>query len=315
MSEWREERREVSGMGLSWMTSWASGVRELPDDSTSPIGLEQHREADTSRSPIFFLHGVLRRWQDFTPLSAGLSHRWPVCGLDFPGHGRSDPVPCRYLVTDYINAATAFIQLHCPQPIVLYGHSLGAMVAAGVAANLGGRIRAIILEDPPFETMGSRIDQTPLLSYFAAVRSLVRSESFQSAGLNQKARQLANIVTTDPATGKSTCLGDVRDAAALRFFASCLAVVDPDVLAPIVAGRWLEGYDWREVVGRITAPILLLQADAAAGGMLIDDEAREFTAAAGDATLVKLAGAGHNLHTSRTQDVLNLVTQFLDALP
>jgi pimeloyl-ACP methyl ester carboxylesterase len=58
-----------------------------------------------------------------------------------------------------------------------------------------------------------------------------------------------------------------------------------------------------------------LQADPAAGGMLVDDEASQFAAAAGDATLVKLAGAGHNLHTSRTQEVLNLVTQFLDALP
>jgi pimeloyl-ACP methyl ester carboxylesterase len=313
MSEWREERREVDGLSLNWMTSLASGVRKHPDDSTSPIRLERYRQADASRSPVLFLHGVLRRWQDFTPLFAGLSHRWPICGLDFPGHGRSDRSLGRYLVTDYIAAATSFLQSFSPLPLfVLYGHSLGAMVAAGVAASLGGRMRAVILEDPPFETMGSRIGQTPWLSYFTAVQRIVRDSPLAIPAL---ARELADIVTTDPLTGKQTRLGEVRDAASIRYLASCLRDVDPRVLDPIVAGRWLAGYDWREVVGRITAPILLLQADAVAGGMLVDDEARQFAAAAGDATLVKLTGAGHNLHTSRTQDVLNLVTQFLDSLP
>jgi pimeloyl-ACP methyl ester carboxylesterase len=268
---------------------------------------------EPSTTPILFLHGVLRRWQDFTPLYAGLSHRWPVCGLDFPGQGRSDRSPGHYLVTDFIAAATSFLETFSPQPqFVLYGHSLGAMVAAGVAVNLRTRIRAVILEDPPFDTMGSRMSQTHWLSYFAAVQQIVRDSPLAIPAL---ARELADIVTTDPLTGKKTRLGNVRDAVSIRFLASSLRDVDPTVLDSIVAGRWLEGYDWRETVGRITAPVLLLQADAVAGGMLVDDEARQFAAAAGDATLVKLTGAGHNLHTNRTQDVLNLVTQFLDSLP
>jgi pimeloyl-ACP methyl ester carboxylesterase len=291
MREWVEERREAGGLSLNWMTSKA-GARDLP---------------------ILFLHGVLRRWQDFTPLYAGLSHRWPVCGLDFPGHGRSDRSPGRYLVTDYIAAAFAFIQSHRPQPhFALYGHSLGAMVAAGVAANLGGRIRAVILEDPPLDTMGSRIGQTPWLSYFTAVQRIARESPLATPSLT---RELADIVTTDPLTGKQTRLGDVRDAVSIRFLASCLRDVDPAVLDPIVAGRWLDGFNWQQFAETIRIPTLLLQADPAAGGMLVDDEASQFAAAAGDATLVKLAGAGHNLHTSRTQEVLNLVTQFLDALP
>jgi pimeloyl-ACP methyl ester carboxylesterase len=160
--------------------------------------------------------------------------------------------------------------------------------------------------------MGSRIGHTHWLSYFTAVQRIVRDSPLAIPAV---ARELSDIVTTDPLTGQQTRLGDVRDPVSIRFLASCLRDVDPRVLDPIVAGCWLDGYDWREVASRITAPILVLQADAAAGGMLIDDEARQFAAAAGDATLVKLTGAGHNLHTSRTQDVLNLVTQFLDSLP
>lgn len=186
------------------------------------------------------------------------------------------------------------------------------MVAAGVAANLGGRICAVILEDPPFETMGSRIGQTPWLSYFTAIQRIVHDSPL---GIQTLARELADIVTTDPLTSKQTRLGDVRDAASIRFLAACLRDVDPAVLDPIVAGRWLDGFNRQEFAETVRIPTLLLQADPAAGGMLMDDEARQFAAAAGDATLVKLAGAGHNLHTSRTQDVLNLVTQFLDALP
>ncbi len=291
MSEWREERSEVGGLSLNWMSS----------------------DVGPSDTPILFLHGVLRRWQDFTPLYAGLSDRWPVCGLDFPGHGRSDRSPGRYLVTDYIAAATAFIKSFYLEPnFAIYGHSLGAMVAAGVAANLGGRIRAVILEDPPFDTMGSRIGQTHWLGYFTAVQRIVRDSPLAIPALT---RELAEIVTTDPLTGKQARLGDVRDPVSIRFLAACLRDVDPKVLDPIVAGQWLDGFNWQQFAETIRIPTLLLQADPAAGGMLVDDEARQFAAAAGDATLVKLTGAGHNLHTSRTQDVLNLVTQFLDSLP
>jgi pimeloyl-ACP methyl ester carboxylesterase len=264
--------------------------------------------------PIVFLHGVMRRWQTFLPLFAGLGPRWPLCGLDFPGHGESDRWPGHYRVADYVTATVDHLRRSCHEPVILYGHSLGAMVAAGVAAALPSLVRAVVLEDPPFSTMGPSIERTAWHGYFAALHRLVCEGAFSSAGPTEKAKRLADLEVPDPASRKLRRLGELRNASAIRFLAACLHRMDPEVLSPIVAAKWLDGYDWQEAAKQIAAPVLLIQADPAAGGMLVDSEARAFGALVRDATLVTLGGAGHNLHVDRTQDVLNLTTQFLSCL-
>lgn len=260
--------------------------------------------------PLFFFHGVIRRWQTFLPVLPALASRWQVWGIDFPGHAKSDRCGGEYLVTDYITTATEFVRQQFSTPVAIYGHSLGAMVAGGVATNLGERVFAAILEDPPFDTMGSRLRQTSLGEYFGKLQPFA-SDKRPIASI---ARDLAEITTTDPRTGIVQRLGDVRDAATLRFMAHCLQSLDPAVLKPIVAERWLQGYDWRDCFSSITAPTLLLQADEVVGGMLTDTDAAEAVARSRDCTRLKFAGAGHNLHWSRTQEVINAVTAFLEPL-
>jgi pimeloyl-ACP methyl ester carboxylesterase len=266
--------------------------------------------SDPVGPPLLLLHGVIRLWQTFLPLLPHLVERWQLHGLDLPGHGKSERLMGKYLVADYVRVTAELVRTHFSQPIVIYGHSLGAMVAAGAAAELGARARAVILEDPPLDTMASRIQETWLHSYFAGLA--VHAGSPQPAA--RLARELANLVTVDPQTGRSQRLGDVRDAAQLRFMASCLKQLDPAVLRPVIEARWLAGFDWPQVFSRIACPLLLLQADEAAGGMLMDADAALAASLAADCTLVKLSGCGHNMHVGRTQDVANLVHAFLEGL-
>jgi pimeloyl-ACP methyl ester carboxylesterase len=128
------------------------------------------------------------------------------------------------------------------------------------------------------------------------------------------ARDLADVLVADPRSGATLRLGDQRDAAQLRFMASCLAQLDPKVLDPIVGCRWLEGYDWRAVFSKLRCPALLLQADTAVAGMLADEDVREALTASKHVTLVKLPGCGHGMHWTRTQDVANLANAFLESL-
>ena len=109
--------------------------------------------------PLVLLHGVLRRWSDFAPILGPLAARWQVFAIDHRGHGASDRIAGRYLVTDYTEDVVDFITRHMPQPPVLYGHSLGGMVALAAAAALP-QVQGAILEDPPFETMGTAIGLT-----------------------------------------------------------------------------------------------------------------------------------------------------------
>jgi pimeloyl-ACP methyl ester carboxylesterase len=283
---YRESLVSVGTLRLNWMSS----------DSAGP--------------PLLMLHGVIRRWQTFLPLLPHLTQRWRVLGLDLPGHGQSERLRGDYRVVDYVQIVAELVRSHFQEPVVIYGHSLGAMVAAGVATEAAEQVRAIVLEDPPLDTMASRIEETWLHGYFTGLA--------QHAGsplpVGELAAELANLILVDPLTRQSQRLGDLRDAAQLRFLASCLKQLDPAVLRPVIEARWLAEFDWPQVFSRIACPLLLLQADEAAGGMLVDADAVRAASRAGDCTLVKLRGCGHNMHLARTQDVANVVHAFLESL-
>lgn len=259
---------------------------------------------------LVFFHGVTRHWQSFVPLIPTLAVRWHVHALDHRGHGLSSRKPAGYLVKDYVRDAAAFVAQQVQGPVVLYGHSLGAMVAAGVAAELPQQVRGVVLEDPPFDTMGPHIEQTALLSYFAGVQPFAES----TLPVGALARQLAEIPLTTPGKAGSIKLGDTRDMASLRFTARCLKQLDRDVLSPIVAGRWLDGFDWAGTLAQISSPALLLQADVTAGGMLTDTDAAEAERLMSDCCRVRLPKVGHLIHWLQTETCLRLVLSFLESL-
>lgn len=259
---------------------------------------------------LVMLHGVTRGWQTFLPLWSSLAQRWQLSAIDFRGHGSSDNVNGGYRVCDYAEDVIAFIDSQFDRPVVLYGHSLGAMVAADVARTLGDRIAAVVLEDPPLHTMGERIAKTPFLSFFQTVQALAGD----SRGAAVIARELGNAMIHDPVQATRTRLGELRDAASLRFMAGCLKRLDPAVLEPIVQGQWLEGFAVQSVFSRVQCPCLLIQADPAAGGMLTDDDASSLESWLTDPVRVKFPGSGHLVHWNKTAELLNCVHGFLESV-
>jgi pimeloyl-ACP methyl ester carboxylesterase len=184
------------------------------------------------------------------------------------------------------------------------------MVAARYASLHPSRVSALVLEDPPWQTMGSRIAETPLLSFFQGLHAIRR----QTSDLQQCCQLLAKLEIRDPSSGSVTRLGDVRDQASLRFTAACLQHMDPAVFEPIVQGSWLDGYPLTETIQGIQCPTLLLQADSCAGGMLTDDDARLFQELSADCTLVRIPGCGHLMHWLRPTELLSHLHAFLASL-
>jgi len=260
--------------------------------------------------PLVLLHGVTRAWQDYGELFGSLAARWRVIALDFRGHGRSKAAPGRYRVVDYVRDAVAVLRAVVDRPAVIVGHSLGAMVAAAAAAEMPQLARGVALLDPPFDTMGSRIESSGLLGYFQQLQRL----ALKRLSVADAAREMAEISARRSAASKPERLGNLRDAAAIRFCARCLAAADPEILAPIVAGDWLRGYERTAIFKAIRSPALLLQGSAALGGMLTDDDAREFRELVADCSFVRIDGAGHLLHWQQAQLVTRLIMAFVDSL-
>lgn len=263
--------------------------------------------------PLVFLHGLGRFSEDIQPLAGPLIARWHLMALDFRGHGQSGRVPGRYRVADYVEDASRLIQ-DCSArfgPVVVFGHSLGAMVALAVAAGLPSAVRGMVLEDPPFHTMGRRIAGTSWHGLFTGMRAV----ALKSCALEDRAAALAEIPVPSPAGGGFIPLGRVRSAVAIEFGARCLAQVDPEIYDCVIDGRWLEGYEEQPLFGRVKCPALLLQADPAAGGALCDEDVARALAANPRFKLVRFAGAGHVLHWEQPGAVLEAITGLGEAIP
>lgn len=259
--------------------------------------------------PLLLLHGVTRNHGDFAGLFPRLADDLRLIAVDHRGHGGSGRAS-RYLVTDYVADAVRLLHDDLREPVVILGHSLGAMVAAGVAAMVPELVRGLVLEDPPFQTMGTRISGTAWHAQFTGMREA----ALRGGSVDTLAAALAAIELPRP-EGGSVRLGDLRDAAALRWSAACLAELNPEVLAPVIAGRWLDGYEPATIAARIRCPVRLLQADPRAGGALADDERDAFAAAAPHCRVERFTGSGHLLHWVEPDRVAAAVTALAAELP
>ena len=256
--------------------------------------------------PLLLLHGVARCWKDFQPLLPSLLQEWQVFALDLRGHGDSARAQGHYRVTDYVGDVARLLREQFHQPVALYGHSLGAMVALAAAAEAPDRVWSIALEDPPFHMMGQRLHTTPYHSIFTGLRTLAGSKD----SVDEIALRLAEVPVVIAPGDPPMRLGALRDAASLRFSAECLAVLDPAVFDPLLPGRWLEGYDTTRILERVQCSTLLLQGDPAAGAALTDADAELLLRTIPGCRRVRFAGAGHQIHLQQPESVLDAFREF-----
>jgi pimeloyl-ACP methyl ester carboxylesterase len=253
------------------------------------------------------LHGVTRCWQDWQSVLPELMTRWQVFALDHRGHGGSGRASGAYRVADFASDALAFVQSYVGERAVLWGHSLGAMTAAVVAARAPERFEALVLEDPPGTLLAGGIGQSRYQLQFTGIRSLL-DERLEAPVL---AERLATLPVQHPRDGRIVEFREIRDQAALRFSAECLVKMDPAVLDSLIAGRWLDGLDWFGELARITCPTLLLRADPDCGGMLSAAEAARIAEIIPQCRRIERPGLGHNLHATDPRATLALVGDFL----
>ena len=102
---------------------------------------------DDALPPLLALHGWLDNAGSFARLAPRLATRYRVIALDLPGHGYSDHLAAgaSYHYLDYVQAVLAAADALRLDRYSLLGHSLGAGIAALVAAAAPGRIERLLL--------------------------------------------------------------------------------------------------------------------------------------------------------------------------
>ncbi len=261
-----------------------------------------------SGTTILFLHGVLRNWRTFHPLLNALKGEARLAALDFRGHGKSEPAPGAYLVRDYVEDAVKALEKGSDRRNLVHGHSLGGMVALAAAAEAPDLVDGLILEDPPFSTMGEGLPELPLHRYFCGVADcLARSINSDSLFDN-----FSEAVVGEKEDGSPIRVKDLRDETSRRFSAESLGRLDPEVLRPIVEACWLDGFDWIALARKVRCPVVLFQSDDTRGGMLGADDTRTLKRMwKGRCEVVRLDDVGHIVHWERPEALLEKIREFI----
>lgn len=101
--------------------------------------------------PVVFLHGIASNsatWKYVLPI---LSKKYRAITFDLLGFGASiKPKYTDYTISDHTNAVVRTLRsLHCRQPVILVGHSMGALIAIDIAKKHPELVSSLVLVSAP----------------------------------------------------------------------------------------------------------------------------------------------------------------------
>ncbi len=278
------------------------------------LELAVHRWGSADRPVLLFIHGFLDHGKAFAPMAELLCDRWQIVAPDMRGHGESGWVGQggNYHFADYYDDLRLIVE-QLRGPVGLIGHSMGGMIATGVAALFPEKIRALMLLDGMGPPNGSASEGLPRLQQF--VETLAKQDLQLSPAQRRHARKALPSLA----------------AAAAR-----LQAANPR-LSPAIAARLAEtgteavvgGFCWRhdplhrvpsarpfrvdeavDLWRGLTMPVLSIYAEHS---NWCPPDLDERYALIEQLVCRQLPGAGHNLHHEFPQQLAAVAAQWFEA--
>lgn len=238
---------------------------------------------------VLLLHGLYDRWETWQPVLPGLAEIAHVVAYDLRGHGRSSHPAGGYRLRDYADDTVKLIaRLRPAEPVVLIGFSLGALVALVVAAEHPELVRALVLEDPPLAPPN---EATRLW-----LEALLEAKRQGIEAAYELARDLNPAGTPEEWQRSALWLCSTADGP----------------IEALLDEGW-QPEPWR-LLPQIGCPVLILQADPTAGGVLDDETAARVRQELPQAELVRFPGIGHAIHREAPDAFLATVRDLLASL-
>ena len=269
------------------MAEWFSG-----DVVANGIRIHYYRTGG-NKSPLVLSHGATDDGLCWTRLTRALESDYDVIMPDARGHGLSEAPQSGYSTQERAADLAGLIQaLHLDKPAV-GGHSMGAQTTFYLAAEYPDLIRCAILEDPVF--------------WAASSQPTDAEREARSARMRQNAAEL-KAMSREALIARCREQSPSWDDAERGPWADAKLRVSLDFVGAL---RSIEQPSWREIMPKITCPVLLITADPEKGAIVTPDVAQEAARLNPRVKVVRLRGAGHNIRREQYEGFLQAVRAFL----
>ena len=268
-----------------------------------------YMEGPPSGPAVLLLHGLTQRWQAFQSLIPQLSQAHHVFAPDFRGHGLSGRVKEGYRGEDYAHDILEFVDQVIKEPVAIYGHSMGGMVAIYVAGCRSQMVRGTVIGDS--KLFMRHVHGLMFGQLFSKTLAILRTNS----DFEHLKRAVPEMMLLSPEYGEVPMKSlPGWDCVYLAAWARSLSQLDPDTLAMTLDGRAAANWHPQEFLAKVKCPTLLLQADPKLGGLMEDEEIKQARELLPDCMHVRMNGIGHSLQMYEVAPVLRVLTNFFNSL-
>ena len=266
----------------------------MPTHSTASGGLLHYETHGNGDTPMLMLHGLSQSSVTFKGMVPELSANRTLFVCDLPGHGESYR-PEEYRADAMTADVADLLRDVIGKPAIVYGHSLGSIIATGLAATEPDLVSKLILSDPPLIVWDApRWKSSLISSYFGWARKI----------LNGK-------LPADQIIPMLRMAFPQRDIAAIQDQAEALTKLDVAILDATLNVEIASQDEIMGLFNRVQCPTLLMQADPRILAAASDEDIVEIQSRIKDSQHVKFAGADHDLHLWKQDKVLKAVQGFL----
>lgn len=261
-------------------------------------------------TPLLLLHGAgssLEQWRENLAI---FSQQRPVYALDLLGFGRSQKVATELNTDLWVAQVAAFWQTHVRQPMMLLGHSLGALVALQTATSHPDQVERLIMLTLPAarQELGGAVAKMGAMveGWFAS--PLLLRPLFRLVRRPQLIRSVLKALHQDPSRVDEALVdGFVRptqERGAARMFCYLVKSRTSDGFSPMT----------RDLVPLLQMPTLLLWGKC--DRVIPSTWGQHVNTLSTQLTFVEVDEAGHFFYDERAADLHALIDQWLaDQLP
>jgi len=269
------------------MAGWPDHYAQAND-----LNIHYYRTGGSGKPALILLHGVMDDGLGWVPIARDLQEQFDIIMADARGHGKTggslDTFSYKQLAAD-VAALIGALDLG---QVYLFGHSMGAMPSALVAATYPELVRAVVLEDPPFMNAapvqaGDEQREAQMLKFFQSILELRNLPPEQRLAFARQYNPLWDEVELAPWVESKIAFN------------------------PAVFQRLERVMPWREILPRITCPALLVTGDPASRAIVTSHTAQEALSLMSRGEVIQIAGAGHCIHRDRYAETMPQIQAFL----